>query len=48
MRLEDIEIAREVEIKHDSVHSTILPFGYPVIDNHLVITPGLVEYLIHL
>ena len=48
MRLEDIEIAREIEIKHDSVHSTILPFGYPVIDNHPVITPGLVEYLTHL
>jgi len=48
MRLEDIEIAREIEIKQDSVHSTVLPFGYPVIDNHPVITPGLVEYLIHL
>jgi ribosome biogenesis SPOUT family RNA methylase Rps3 len=45
MRLEDIEIAREIVIKHDSVHSTVLPFGYPVIDNHPVITPGLVEYL---
>jgi ribosome biogenesis SPOUT family RNA methylase Rps3 len=48
MRLQDIEIAREIEIKHDSVHSTILPFGYPVIDNHPVITPGLVEYLARL
>jgi ribosome biogenesis SPOUT family RNA methylase Rps3 len=48
MKLGDIEIAREVEIKHDSVHSTILPFGYPVIDDHPVITPGLVDYLVHL
>jgi len=48
MRLGDIEIAREIEVKHDAVHSTILPFGYPVIDNHPVITPGLVEYLINL
>lgn len=48
MNLKDIEIAREVEIKHDSVHSTILPFGYPVIDKHPMITPGLVEYLTNL
>jgi ribosome biogenesis SPOUT family RNA methylase Rps3 len=48
MRLQDIEIAREIEIRQDSVHSTILPFGYPIIDNHPVITPGLVEYLTHL
>jgi ribosome biogenesis SPOUT family RNA methylase Rps3 len=48
MRLKDIEIAREIEIQHDSIHSTILPFGYPVIDNHPVITPGLVEYLTNL
>jgi ribosome biogenesis SPOUT family RNA methylase Rps3 len=43
--LKDIEIAKEVEIIHDPVHSTILPFGYPVIENKPVITPGLVEYL---
>jgi ribosome biogenesis SPOUT family RNA methylase Rps3 len=48
MRLKEIEIAREIEIKHDAVHSTILPFGYPVIDNYPVITPGLVEYLTNL
>lgn len=46
MKLRDIEIAKEIEIVHDSVHSTILPFGYPIIDNKPVITPGLVEYLI--
>ena len=48
MNLNEIEIAREIEVKHNSVHSTILPFGYPVVDNHPVITPGLVEYLMHL
>jgi ribosome biogenesis SPOUT family RNA methylase Rps3 len=48
MRLQDIEIAREIEVRHDSVHSTILPFGYPVIDDHPVITPGLVDYLTRL
>ena len=45
LKLKDIEIAREIEIIHDSVHSTILPFGYPVINDTPVITPGLVEYL---
>jgi len=45
LKLKDIEIAREIEIIHDSVHSTILPFGYPIINNTPVITPGLVEYL---
>ena len=43
--LKDIEIAKEVEIIHDPVHSTILPFGYPIVENKPVITPGLVKYL---
>lgn len=45
MVLADIEIAKEIEIVHDSHHSTILPFGYPVIDNNPIITPGLIEYI---
>ena len=45
MNLKDIEIAREIEIVHDSVQSTILPFGYPLINNQPVLTPGLIEYL---
>jgi ribosome biogenesis SPOUT family RNA methylase Rps3 len=45
MRLSDIEIAYEIEIAHNSVHSTILPFGYPVIDNTPMVTPGLIGYL---
>jgi ribosome biogenesis SPOUT family RNA methylase Rps3 len=45
MNLNDIEIASEIEIIHDTVHSTILPFGYPIIENIPVITPGLVKYL---
>ncbi len=45
MKLSDIEITYEIEIVHDSVHSTVLPFGYPIIDNKPVITPGLIEYL---
>jgi len=45
LNLKDIEIAREIEIIHDQIHSTILPFGYPIIKNKPVITPGLVKYL---
>jgi len=45
LNLKNIEIAREIEIIHDSIHSTILPFGYPIIENKPVITPGLIKYL---
>ncbi|RLF60649.1 MAG: hypothetical protein DRN16_04550 [Thermoplasmata archaeon] len=43
--LDDIEITYEVEIKHDKVHSTILPFGYPIVNSLPLLTPGLIEYL---
>ena len=43
--LKEIEISYEVEIVHDKIHSTILPYGYPVIDDKPMITPGIVEYL---
>jgi ribosome biogenesis SPOUT family RNA methylase Rps3 len=45
LNLKDIEIAGEIEIIHDQIHSTILPFGYPIIENKPVITPGLIKYL---
>jgi ribosome biogenesis SPOUT family RNA methylase Rps3 len=45
MKLSDIEITNEIEIVHDKIHSTILPFGYPIVDNTPIITPGLVEYI---
>jgi len=45
MKLSEMEIANEIEIVHDSCHSTTLPFGYPVIDNNPIITPGLIDYL---
>jgi ribosome biogenesis SPOUT family RNA methylase Rps3 len=44
-KLNDIEIAYELEIIHDPIHSTILPFGYPILNNKPIITPGLIEYL---
>jgi ribosome biogenesis SPOUT family RNA methylase Rps3 len=48
LALNDIEIAKEIEIIHDEIHSTILPFGYPIVENKPIITPGLVEYLSNL
>jgi ribosome biogenesis SPOUT family RNA methylase Rps3 len=45
MRLEDIELTTELEIQHDDGHSTVLPYGYPVLDGKVILTPGLREYL---
>lgn len=45
MRLEDIELSAELEIVHDSGHTTVLPYGYPVLDGKIIFTPGLMEYL---
>jgi len=45
MRLEDIELTRELEIQHDDGHSTLLPYGYPVLNGKVIFTPGLREYL---
>jgi ribosome biogenesis SPOUT family RNA methylase Rps3 len=44
-KLKDIEITYEIEIVHDPIHSTILPFGYPIINNQPIITPGLIKYI---
>lgn len=43
--LKDIEITKSVEIKHSKNESTVLPYGYVVINKKVIITPGLVEYL---
>jgi ribosome biogenesis SPOUT family RNA methylase Rps3 len=45
MKLEKIKLSAELEIQHDDGHSTILPYGYPVLDGKVVFTPGLKEYL---
>jgi len=45
MKLEDIELTRELEIRHDDGHSTVLPYGYPVLNGKVIFTPGLREYL---
>jgi ribosome biogenesis SPOUT family RNA methylase Rps3 len=43
--LEDIELTTEVEVELGPGRSTELPYAYPVADGHVVITPGLVDYL---
>jgi len=43
--LDEVEVTSEVEIKWDEVHSTLLPYGYPLIDGNVIITPGLLEIL---
>jgi len=35
----------KTEIKFDDEYSVVLPYAYPVIDNKVIVTPGLVEYL---
>ncbi len=44
--LEEIEITREVEIQTGEGESVILPYGYVVLSNEVILTPGLVDYLI--
>lgn len=44
-RLSELEITTEVDVQWDDVHSTHLPYGYPVVEGRVVLTPGLVEIL---
>lgn len=43
--LEEIPLCQEVEIRHDEVHSTVLPFAYPLVDGAPLISEELVEYI---
>jgi len=45
LKLDKIKLSTELEIQHDDGHSTILPYGYPVLDGKVIFTPGLKEYL---
>lgn len=45
MKLEEIEFTDELEIDHCDGHKTILPYGYPIIENKVIVTPGLIELL---
>lgn len=44
-KVEDIEVADSVEIKYGEGESTILPFGYIILDNRAALTPGLIDLL---
>lgn len=43
--LKELELTDELEIQVDPSYSVVLPYGYPVIDGKLIVTPGLVDYL---
>lgn len=43
--LEDVEITRQLEVVHSENERTVLPYGYVVIKNKAIITPGLIDYL---
>lgn len=43
--LTELEFTTELEIAHDDDTTTLLPYGYPVVDGRVIVTPGLVEYL---
>lgn len=43
--LDEIEITDSVEIQIDEGESVVLPYGYVVVEEKVIITPGLVEYL---
>ena len=45
-RIEDIEVTDSVEIRYSENESTVLPFGYIVMENRVIITPGLIELLV--
>jgi ribosome biogenesis SPOUT family RNA methylase Rps3 len=44
-KLEDIEIAQRLEVVHNENERTVLPYGYVVIEDKVIITPGLIDYL---
>jgi len=44
-KIENIELTNQLEIKFDDNYSVILPYAYPIVDNKVIVTPGLVEYL---
>jgi ribosome biogenesis SPOUT family RNA methylase Rps3 len=46
LSLGEIEITREVELKLSENESILLPYGYVVLEDRLLLTPGLKEYLL--
>lgn len=46
MPLEEIEVTSQVEVRVSEVESIHLPYGYVVLEDRLILTPGLKEYLV--
>lgn len=44
-KIENIELTNEIDIKFDDEYSVVLPYAYPVINNKIIVTPCLIEYL---
>jgi ribosome biogenesis SPOUT family RNA methylase Rps3 len=43
--LSELDITSEVELMWDDMHSTLLPYGYPIVDGKVLMTPGLVDII---
>jgi ribosome biogenesis SPOUT family RNA methylase Rps3 len=43
--ISQIPLTSEVEIEHEDGHITVLPYGYPIVNGRVLITPGLIQYL---
>lgn len=43
--LEDLEFANGLTVRYKDGMDIELPYGYPVVDDKVIVTPGLVEYL---
>jgi ribosome biogenesis SPOUT family RNA methylase Rps3 len=46
MKMRDITVTREVELRLSEEENVVLPYGYVVIDRRLILTPGLKEYVL--
>jgi ribosome biogenesis SPOUT family RNA methylase Rps3 len=46
LALEDIELTTELEVDLGDGRSVELPYAYPVVEGQVLVTPGLVQYLV--
>lgn len=46
MKMREIEVTKEVEVRLSPMESVVLPYGYVVIEGKLVLTPGLEGYFL--
>jgi len=43
--LDEIEFTRGLTVRYGDGMEVELPYGYPVVDDHVIMTPGLMEYI---